>query len=83
MKTWLLVAFGMFALDYVWALYTKAIAAEKPMASANWAVVIIMLSGFVTTAYIHDPWLLTAAAVGAWLGTFAANVTVDPYDEHI
>lgn len=67
-----IVFLSMFALDFVWAFYTKAIQRHAPMASALWAVAILAFNGVAQIGYINDPWLLVPAAVGAFGGTYCA-----------
>jgi hypothetical protein len=67
-----MVFVAMFALDFVWAFYTKAIQRHAATAAASWAVGIILFSGFSQIAYTHEPWLLLPAALGAFAGTFIA-----------
>lgn len=67
-----LVFGAMFALDFVWTFYTRAVQGHRAFAAANWAVMILLFNGAAQIAYIHDPWLLIPAAAGAFGGTFAA-----------
>lgn len=68
-----LIVFGaMFVLDFVWAFYTKAIQKHRALASANWAVMILIFNGIAQIGYIGDPWLLLPAAAGAFGGTYLA-----------
>jgi NAD/NADP transhydrogenase alpha subunit len=69
---WALVFAAMFALDYVWARYTAHVADKRAGLAGAWAIGICLLSGFVTTKYVHDAWLLLPAALGAFGGTWAA-----------
>jgi lipid-A-disaccharide synthase-like uncharacterized protein len=69
---WLLVFVAMFAMDFVWARYTHAIAEHRAMPASFWAVAILGFSGYVTTSYVKDPWMLIPAGVGAFMGTWAA-----------
>jgi hypothetical protein len=68
----LLVFVAMFLMDFVWARYTAAIARQYAHAASSWAVFIILLSGYVTTSYVGNPWLLVPAGFGAYAGTWAA-----------
>lgn len=63
---------AMFALDFVWIFFTKAIQRHAPFAAANWAVVVLGCNGVAQIGYVNDPWLLLPAAAGAFGGTYAA-----------
>lgn len=63
---------AMFALDFVWAFYTKAIQHGQSLRGAGYAAVLICLAGTAQIGYTHDPWLLIPAALGAAGGTYAA-----------
>ena len=71
MISWISVFAVMVLLDWLWADYTASIARERPHRAAGMAVGIILFSGFVTTSYVHDPWLLIPAGLGAYAGTWA------------
>lgn len=66
------VFIAMTALDFVWAEYTKAVAAKRPVRAALTASCIIALSGVVTTQYVENHYLLVAAVMGAFCGTYLA-----------
>ena len=72
MIRWLLVFAAMFALDFVWTFYTRAIQRHAALAAANWAVGITLFNGGVTIGYVDNPWLLVPALAGAFTGTFSA-----------
>ncbi len=61
-----------FALDFVWAYYTKALNERAAGRAAWWAAGIIILGGVAQIGYVNDPVLLIPAALGAALGTYAA-----------
>lgn len=67
-----IVFVAMFALDFVWALYTQAVTASAALRASMWATAITVLSGLGQIGYTHDPWLLIPAALGAFAGTFIA-----------
>lgn len=72
MITYLVVAVAMFLLDFVWAEYTKAIAARSAYVASALSSVLIGLSGFVAINYVEDHWALIPAAIGAFAGTFVS-----------
>jgi uncharacterized membrane protein YfcA len=61
---------AMFAVDFVWAVWTYAITARKALLSSNYSAILILLSGFAAVGYVSNPWLLIPAMTGAWAGTF-------------
>lgn len=69
---YVIVFAAMFALDFVWAYYTRAIQRHAALPAALWAVGIIVLGGIGQIGYVNDPVLLIPAALGAFGGTFAA-----------
>lgn len=73
---YLIVFAAMFALDFVWAVYTQACANGTALSASFYAVGIIVLSGTAQIGYVTDYWLLIPAAAGAFLGTFASLKTV-------
>lgn len=64
--------FALFALDFVWAIYTKAITANRAVYASVTAMALIGLSGTAAIVYTSDPWMLIPAMAGAFFGTFAA-----------
>lgn len=67
-----LVFAALFALDFVWARYARAMTEQRAARSAHYAAGIILLSGFGITQYASEPLYLIPAALGAWLGTYVA-----------
>jgi hypothetical protein len=72
MWTWLVIFASMFALDFVWAFYMKAVQRSAAFSAASWAIAITVFNGAVQIGYIADHWLLVPAAAGAFIGTFFA-----------
>lgn len=67
-----LVVLTMTLLDLVFAFYVVETAAKHAAVAGAWAAAIIVLSGFVTRAYVDDKRMLIPAAIGAFFGTFIA-----------
>jgi len=63
---------AMFALDFVWIFYTKAVQRHLPLAAALWATALLAFNGAAQIGYINDPWLLIPTAAGAFTGTYCA-----------
>lgn len=70
--SYLLVFIACFALDFVWAYYTKAVTERAEWRAAWWAAGIMILSGIGQIGYVNDPALLIPAALGAFGGTYLA-----------
>lgn len=68
----LLVFASLFALDFVWAIYTRAVVNKSHTKAATLASAIIVLSGTAAIGYTHDPLMLAPAALGAFGGTWCA-----------
>jgi hypothetical protein len=68
----ILVFLAVLAMDFVWALYAKAIQRHAVIAASSWAGAIIVFSGLSQIAYVNDPILLIPAVLGAVVGTAAA-----------
>jgi len=66
------VVAAMTCLDLVFAFYVIQTAEKAAYAAGALAAAIIVLSGFVTRAYVDDKRMLIPAALGAFLGTFLA-----------
>ena len=67
---WIIVFFAYVLLDIIWAEYTKAIASKKRMMASLWSAIIPVMSAILFVAFISNMWLLTAAACGAFVGTW-------------
>lgn len=70
MWAWLLCFGSALVLDVVWALYTRHCAEGKRFVSSLCAAALMGITGYVTVQYTHDPWLLPAAVLGAFAGTW-------------
>jgi hypothetical protein len=68
----LAVFVALFMLDFVWARYTLALTSARRIASANYAAILICLSGVAAVLYTREPWLILPAMAGAWAGTWSA-----------
>lgn len=66
------VTFAMILLDLVFAFYVIKTAEKQAVAAGLLSAGIIVLSGYVTRAYVDDKRMLIPAAVGAFVGTAVA-----------
>lgn len=62
----------MALLDLVFAVYVIVTAGHRAGLAGLTAAAIIVLSGYVTRAYVDDRRMLVPAAIGAFVGTFVA-----------
>lgn len=67
---WTIVFFAYVLLDIIWAEYTKAIASKKRLMASLWSAIIPVMSAVLFVTFISNMWLLTAAACGAFVGTW-------------
>lgn len=67
---YVLVFFAMVLMDIVWAQYTAAVGVKALWWAPVWAVLIILFSGFVTSSYVANLWMLIPAGAGAYAGTW-------------
>lgn len=67
---WIIVFFAYVILDVIWAEYTKAIASKKRLMASLWSAVIPVMSAALFVVFLSNMWLLTAAACGAFVGTW-------------
>lgn len=62
----------MFALDFAWAGYIKAVADGQAMRAAVLASALMAITGAITLSYVNNPWMLIPVALGAFAGTYAS-----------
>ncbi len=65
-----IVFMAMELLDWIYAEYVKAAAGRLEHKASFHAACLILITGFVTTSYVANPWLLIAAFFGAYAGTW-------------
>lgn len=62
----------LFAVDFVWAKYTYAMARKRAHTAAGYASLIILTNGVAVIFYSSEPLMLLPAALGAYFGTLVA-----------
>lgn len=67
-----LVFLSLIAVDICWTFYIANVNAKHAVKAALWSASIMLCGAFATISYVHDKRLLTAAILGALVGTFAA-----------
>lgn len=70
-----LVFLATLLADVCWTKYFQQVAAKAAHASALWSASIIALGAFTITEYTQSRWLILAAVLGAYAGTW---LTVSP-----
>lgn len=68
---YLLVALAVALGDVCWTLYFIETGKKHAVLAGAWSSMIVLFSGFTVIQYAHDPHYLGAAAVGAFIGTWA------------
>lgn len=63
---------GMFLFELVWTECVVAVQKKLTMRASVMSVLLQFISGGVTLAYVADPILLLACALGAFVGTYYA-----------
>lgn len=71
-KVILTVFIATFVLDFVWAIYTRAISKDQSFGAAVAAAGIMALSGTAAIVYVDNPWMLIPAMIGAFAGTYSS-----------
>jgi hypothetical protein len=77
---WLGVFAAMVGADYCWAKYTIAASTKRRMVASLWSSAIVVCGSFAVINYVDDHRLLTAAIVGAFVGTYIALKKEDEND---
>jgi hypothetical protein len=66
----LLIVLAMAVADVCWTLYFIDVEERRAHAASFWSAMIILVSAFTVTSYIENNIYITAAIIGAYLGTF-------------
>lgn len=66
----LLIMIAMALADVCWTLYFIDVEERKAHAAALWSAMIILVTAFTVTNYVENEIYITAAFIGAYLGTF-------------
>ena len=71
-----LIAVGVVAstaaTDAVYVMFTAAVTARRRAIAASWSSLWYLLSAFAVISYTGNAIYVVFAAVGSWLGAFAA-----------
>lgn len=66
------VTVGMFLFELIWTECVVAVQKKSAMRASVFSVLLQFVSGAVTVAYVSNPSLLAACAIGAFTGTYYA-----------
>ena len=64
---------AMAITDLIWALYIRRVGQGKAAQAGLAASLLLVVGAFVITSYVENHWYLLPAAIGSFLGTFAAT----------
>jgi hypothetical protein len=71
-----LIALGVVAstaaTDAVYVMFTAAVTARRRTVAATWSSIWYLLSAFAVISYTGNAIYVVFAALGSWLGAFAA-----------
>lgn len=67
-----LVFASTLAADYAWTKYNVNVSAKRATAAASWSAAIVGFGAVSVVSYTHDPKLVIAALLGAFVGTWIA-----------
>lgn len=70
MLTYLSVVIAVALADVCWTMFFIETTNKNATKASVWSSLIMLCSAFAVTSYVHDPILITAAMIGAFIGTF-------------
>lgn len=65
-----LVMGSMILADICWATYFIKVGNREAFKAGIWSMLIILFGAFCTTEYVHDKSLISAAMLGAFIGSY-------------
>ena len=68
--TYFLVILSVALGDVCWTLYFLATAEHKAIKAGFWSAMIMLAGSFSVVSYIGDHRMISAAMIGAFLGTY-------------
>lgn len=69
--TYLLVILALTLADICWTMYFIETANKHAVKAGVWSAFIILCGSFATVNFVNDPRFITAAMIGAFIGTYA------------
>lgn len=67
---WISVAAAVAVSDYIWTRYISNVGLGDKFTASVYAVLVIVLGAYIVVSYVDDKRLITAAAIGAFFGTY-------------
>lgn len=71
MTQFVLVFLAMAITDICWTFYLISVEERKSVIAGLWAMALFICGAFVVSSYVGNKWLILAAALGSFAGTFA------------
>jgi uncharacterized protein YqgC (DUF456 family) len=69
--TYILVILALTLADICWTKYFMETANKNATSAGVWSALIILCGSFATVSFVSDKRFITAAMIGAFLGTWA------------
>ncbi len=70
MIQFILVFFAMAITDICWTFYLISVEERKSVIAGLWAMALYVFGAYVVSSYVGNKWLILAAALGSFAGTF-------------
>jgi hypothetical protein len=70
MLNFLLVFAATTCADICWTKYMLEVQKKRAFLAASWSAAIIAMGAFTLISYLSDRWLLVAAILGSFTGTY-------------
>ncbi len=65
-----LVFLAMMVTDIFWTFYLISVEERKSVIAGLWAMALYISGAFVVSSYVQNRWLIIAAALGSFVGTW-------------
>lgn len=66
--------FALFFTDIFYTFYLKSVHEESKVSASLWAVVVYIVAAIAVIEYNKNHWLLIAAGLGAFCGTYIGMI---------
>lgn len=70
MTQFILVFLAMMVTDICWTFYLISVEERKSIIAGLWAMALYVFGAFVVSSYVGNKWLIIAAALGSFAGTW-------------
>lgn len=65
-----IVFLAMAVTDVCWTFYLISVEERKSVIAGLWAMALYISGAYVVTSYVGNKWLIIAAALGSFAGTW-------------